>query len=58
MSSGLTVFFFDFDIFSSEPIAASSPVAISIARRLPPTSSILTSPGDSQRPLFDAPPTR
>ncbi len=33
MSSGSTRFFFDFDIFSIEPIWAGLPVAISMARR-------------------------
>ena len=33
MSSGSTVFFFDFDIFSMEPISTGSPVAASVARR-------------------------
>ncbi len=33
MSSGSTVFFFDFDIFSIEPISIGSPVAASVATR-------------------------
>ena len=45
MSSGSTVFFFDFDIFSIGPIVMSSPVAVSIARRPLPPTSILTSAG-------------
>ena len=36
MSSGSTVFFFDFDIFSIAPISIGSPVAASVARRASP----------------------
>ena len=36
MSSGSTVFFFDFDIFSIEPISIGSPVEASVARLASP----------------------
>ena len=45
MSSGSTVFRFDFDIFSIEPIFTSSPVAISVAWRPVASLSIFTSAG-------------
>ena len=46
MSSGSTVFVFDFDIFSMRPILIGSPVASSVALRAPPSApSILTSAG-------------
>jgi hypothetical protein len=50
MSSGSTVFFFDFDIFSIGPIVTSSPVPVSSARRpLPPVSTV-TSAGVTKLP--------
>ena len=54
MSSGSTVFFFDFDIFSIEPISIGSPVAASVARRASPMPSIFTSAGSTQSPLLAA----
>ena len=54
MSSGSTVFFFDFDIFSIEPISTGSPVEASIARRASPIPSILTFAGSIQSPLLAA----
>jgi hypothetical protein len=50
MSSGSTVFFFDFDIFSIEPISIGSPVPLWNARRAPPSLSILTSAGSTHEP--------
>ena len=50
MSSGSTVFFFDFDIFSIGPIVTSSPVLTSTARRPLPSTSIFTSAGCTQLP--------
>ena len=41
ISSGSTVFRFDFDIFSMAPISTGSPVAISLARRASPAPSML-----------------
>ena len=52
MSSGSTVFFFDFDIFSMAPISSGSPVAASIARRASPVPSILTLAGSTQSPFL------
>ena len=52
MSSGSTVFFFDFDIFSIEPISTGSPVEASIARRASPMPSIFTLAGSIQSPFF------
>ena len=52
MSSGSMVFFFDFDIFSIEPISTGSPVATSVARRASPRPSILTSAGITQSPFL------
>ena len=52
MSSGSTVFFFDFDIFSMAPISIGSPVAMqrrACARRSAP--SILTSAGVTHSPF-------
>ena len=50
MSSGSTVFRFDFDIFSIEPMFTSSPVAIRVARRPLAPVSIFTSAGVTQPP--------
>ena len=45
MSSGSTVFFFDFDIFSMAPIVTSSPVVSNTARLPLPPVSTFTSAG-------------
>ena len=45
MSSGSTVFFFDFDIFSIGPIVTSSPVVSRVARLPLPPASTFTSAG-------------
>ena len=45
MSSGSTVFFFDFDIFSMEPTFTSSPDVSSVARLPLAPVSIRTSAG-------------
>ena len=52
MSSGSTVFFFDFDIFSMAPISTGSPVVVSVARRASPSApSIVTSAGVTHSPF-------
>lgn len=50
ISSGSTTFFFDFDIFSIEPISTGSPVARSLAERPPSASVMLISAGDTHSP--------
>ena len=50
MSSGSTVFFFDFDIFSIEPISIGAPVSTWKARRALPSLSMRTSPASAQAP--------
>ena len=50
MSSGSTVFFFDFDIFSIGPISIGAPVVPWTARRAPPSCSIRMSAGSTHEP--------
>ena len=50
MSSGSTVFFLDFDIFSIGPISTGAPDVSSAAVRASPVPSILTSAGVTHSP--------
>jgi hypothetical protein len=52
ISSGVTVFFFDFDIFSTSPMTIGSPVSFSRARRVLPSASISISRGSTQSPFW------
>ena len=49
-SSRSTVFFFDFDIFSTAPISTGAPVAAWNALRVSPSPSMRTSDGSSHCP--------
>ena len=51
ISSGSTVFFFDFDIFSIEPISIGAPVSTWKALRALPCVSKRTSEGSTQPPF-------
>ena len=50
MSSGSTVLRLDFDIFSIGPMLTASPVLNRLARRVSPSTSILTSAGEAKLP--------
>ena len=52
MSSGSTVFFFDFDIFSMEPISSGSPVEANTALRSSAVPSIFTLAGSIHSPFL------